>query len=84
MAADPIRTIGFVGFGVRVWNRTRGKLARSIDAGAQPAASPAEAADGADAVCLCVTDKTAVESVLFGEGGVAHAALYTLYSKPAS
>ena len=90
MAADPIRTIGFVGaglmgapmayhlaragFGIRVWNRTRGKLARLIDAGAQPAASPAEAADGADAVCVCVTDKAAVESVLFGEGGVAHAA----------
>ena len=90
MAADPIRTIGFVGaglmgapmayhltragFGMRVWNRTRGKLARLIDAGAQPAASPAEAADGADAVCVCVTDKAAVESVLFGEGGVAHAA----------
>ena len=90
MAADPIRTIGFVGaglmgapmayhltragFGMRVWNRTRGKLARLIDAGAQAAASPAEAADGADAVCVCVTDKAAVESVLFGEGGVAHAA----------
>jgi 3-hydroxyisobutyrate dehydrogenase-like beta-hydroxyacid dehydrogenase len=89
MAADPVRTIGFVGtglmgapiayhltcagFDVRVWNRTRGKLARLIDAGAQPAASPAEAADGADAVCLCVTDKAAVESVLFGAGGLAHA-----------
>jgi 3-hydroxyisobutyrate dehydrogenase len=89
MAAEPIRTIGFVGAGlmgapmahhlacagfkIRVWNRTREKLRRLIDAGAEPVASPAEAADGADAVCVCVTDKSAVESVLFGEGGVAHA-----------
>jgi len=90
MAADPVRTIGFVGaglmgapmahhliragFSVRVWNRTSGKLRRLIDAGARAASSPAEAADGADAVCVCVTDKHAVESILFGEGGVAHAA----------
>src|ERR1700722_1823088 len=89
MAAESIRTIGFVGTGlmgapmahhlasagfkVRVWNRTGAKLRRLIDAGAEPASSPAEAADGADAVCVCVTDKSAVENVLFGEGGVAHA-----------
>jgi 3-hydroxyisobutyrate dehydrogenase len=87
VGAEPLRSIGFVGAGlmgapmayhlvragfkIRVWNRTRGKLRRLIDAGAEPAESPAEAADGADAVCVCVTDKTAVESVLFGERGIA-------------
>jgi 3-hydroxyisobutyrate dehydrogenase len=89
MAPEPIRTVGFVGTGlmgapmahhlakagfkIRVWNRTGDKLRRLIDAGAEPVASPAEAAEGADAVCVCVTDGAAVENVLFGEGGVARA-----------
>jgi len=87
---DPIRSVGFLGtglmgepmaqhliragFSVRVWNRTPGKLTRLIEAGARPATTPSEAADGADAVCLCLTDRTAVESVLFGTAGIAAAA----------
>jgi 3-hydroxyisobutyrate dehydrogenase len=90
MAAEGIRTVAFLGlglmgspmarhllaagFGVRAWNRTRGKLGPLIEAGATPAATPAEAADGADALCLCVTNKTAVQNVLFGPGGAAEAA----------
>jgi 3-hydroxyisobutyrate dehydrogenase len=90
MPAEPIRTVGFLGvglmgaptvrhllrrgFSVRVWNRTPGKLGPLMEAGATPAATPAAAADGADALCLCVTDKTAVENVLFGRCGAAEAA----------
>jgi 3-hydroxyisobutyrate dehydrogenase len=90
MPAEPIRTVGFLGIGlmgapmarhllgagfaVRVWNRTPGKLDPLIGLGATPASTPAEAADGADALCLCVTDKIAVENVLFGPGGAAEAA----------
>ena len=54
------------GHEVTVWNRTPGKevdLARS-------AASPGEAARGAEVVWMCVSDTKAVESVLFGPGGV--------------
>jgi 3-hydroxyisobutyrate dehydrogenase len=90
MPAEAIRTIGFLGVGLmgspmarhlltagfrlRVWNRTRGKLDPLIDAGATAASTPAEAAEGADALCLCVTDKSAVENILFGPGGAAEAA----------
>jgi 3-hydroxyisobutyrate dehydrogenase-like beta-hydroxyacid dehydrogenase len=54
------------GHEVTVWNRTPGKevdLARS-------AASPAEAARGAEVVWMCVSDTQAVESVLFGPGSI--------------
>jgi 3-hydroxyisobutyrate dehydrogenase len=89
MSVEAIRTIGFLGAGLmgapmarhllnagfrlRVWNRTRGKLDPLMEAGATAAATPAEAAEGADVLCLCVTDKAAVESVLFGHGGAAEA-----------
>jgi len=51
---------------VSVWNRTPGKVVE----GALAAASPAEAAQGAEVVWLCVSDTAAVESVLFGPDGV--------------
>ncbi|HTV95122.1 MAG TPA: NAD(P)-dependent oxidoreductase [Steroidobacteraceae bacterium] len=85
MPAEAIRTVGFLGVGLmgapmarhllsagfrlRVWNRTRSKVAPLVEAGATAAPLPAEAADGADVLCLCVTDKRAVESILFGPGG---------------
>jgi 3-hydroxyisobutyrate dehydrogenase-like beta-hydroxyacid dehydrogenase len=51
---------------VAVWNRTPGKQVE----GARPATSPADAAQGAEVVWLCVSDTAAVESVLFGPSGV--------------
>jgi len=54
------------GHDVSVWNRTPGKEVE----GARAAASPAEAAQGAEVVWLCVSDTAAVESVLFGPDGV--------------
>jgi 3-hydroxyisobutyrate dehydrogenase len=87
---EAIRTIGFLGVGLmgspmarhllsagfrlRVWNRSRSKLNALIESGATAASTPADAADGADVLCLCVTDKSAVENVLFGAGGAAEAA----------
>jgi 3-hydroxyisobutyrate dehydrogenase len=62
------------GFRVRVWNRTRSKLDPLTGDGATAASTPAEAVDGADLFCLCVTDESAVENVLFGPGGAALAA----------
>lgn len=53
------------GHEVAVWNRTPGKQVE----GARTAATPAEAAQGVEVVWLCVSDTTAVESVLFGENG---------------
>src|SRR5436305_14308328 len=54
------------GHDVSVWNRSPGKVVE----GARAAASPAEAAQGAEVVWLCVSDTAAVESVLFGPDGV--------------
>jgi 3-hydroxyisobutyrate dehydrogenase-like beta-hydroxyacid dehydrogenase len=53
------------GHEVAVWNRSAGKEVE----GARRAASPADAAQGAEAIWMCVSDTKAVESVLFGEGG---------------
>ena len=54
------------GHDVAVWSRTPGKQVE----GARLAASPGEAAQGAEAVWLCVSDTAAVETVLFGPQGV--------------
>jgi 3-hydroxyisobutyrate dehydrogenase-like beta-hydroxyacid dehydrogenase len=53
------------GHEVAVWNRTAGKQVE----GARTAATPADAAQGAEVVWMCVSDTKAVESVLFGENG---------------
>jgi 2-hydroxy-3-oxopropionate reductase len=53
------------GHEVTVWNRTP----KDVD-GARTAASPSEAAVGAEVVWMCVADTKAVESVLFGAQGV--------------
>jgi 3-hydroxyisobutyrate dehydrogenase/2-hydroxy-3-oxopropionate reductase len=62
MATNLVRA----GHEVTVWNRTPGKQVE----GARVAASPAEAAQGAEVVWMAVSDTAAAESVLFGENGV--------------
>jgi 3-hydroxyisobutyrate dehydrogenase/2-hydroxy-3-oxopropionate reductase len=54
------------GHEVTVWNRTSGKEVE----GARTAASPAEAARGAEVIWTCVSDTRAVEGILFGPQGV--------------
>jgi len=53
------------GHEVTVWNRSAGKDVE----GARTAATPAEAARGAEVVWMCLADTQAVESVLFGPQG---------------
>jgi len=50
---------------VTVWNRTP----KNVE-GAKTASTPAEAAEGADVVWMCVADTAAVERLLFGANGV--------------
>ena len=57
------------GHEVTSWHRTPGKQVE----GAQLAASPAEAARGAEVVWMCVSDTAAVEQVLFGPEGAEQA-----------
>lgn len=71
MGAPMTRRLLDAGHRVAVWNRSRDKLAPLLARGARAAASPAEAARGAEAVMMCVTDTAAVEAVVFGAGGVA-------------
>jgi len=59
------------GYRVKVWNRSRDKLAEVIDRGAQAADSPAEVARASDIVMMCVTDQRAAAEVLFGASGIA-------------
>jgi len=62
------------GFELTVWNRTRERAERVAEAtGARLAGTPAEAAEGADAVITMVVDSPEVEAVLFGENGAAGA-----------
>jgi 3-hydroxyisobutyrate dehydrogenase-like beta-hydroxyacid dehydrogenase len=65
MAANLVKA----GHEVTTWNRSPGKDVE----GARSAASPAEAARGAEVVWMCVSDTQAVESLLFGPQGVAEA-----------
>src|SRR6266536_5777512 len=62
MASNLVRA----GHEVAVWNRSAGKDVE----GARVAASPAEAAQGAEVVWICVSDTAAVEQVMFGPDGI--------------
>src|SRR4051812_1412444 len=62
------------GHDVTVWNRSAGKAAGLIEAGAKPAATPGEVAAAAGIVFMCLTDAAAVEEVVFGPNGIASAA----------
>ncbi len=66
MGGSMAANLAKAGHEVTVWNRTPGKTVE----GARSAATPAEAARGADVVWMCVSDTAAVEEVLFGENGV--------------
>src|ERR1700741_1478482 len=59
------------GFDVAVWNRSKAKAEALIARGARWASSPADAADGADAVVTMVADDEASRAVWLGQNGVA-------------
>ena len=59
------------GHEVIVWNRTPEKAEDLVSRGAQPAASPAEAARSAEAVVTVVSDPAALRAVAEGPEGIA-------------
>ena len=67
MAANVARA----GFHVTAWNRTPGRASDLRELGVELAASPAAVAAASDIVVTIVSDTPDVETVLFGEGGVA-------------
>jgi 3-hydroxyisobutyrate dehydrogenase len=62
------------GFALAVWNRSKSKAEDLIARGARWASSPADAADGADAVVTMVADDEASRAVWLGADGAAQTA----------
>ncbi len=75
MGTPMVRRLLAAGFAVRVWNRTSAKTDSLQTLGAVNSKSPAEAADGVDALLLCLSDAAAMEATLFGSLGVVQTAV---------
>jgi 3-hydroxyisobutyrate dehydrogenase len=58
------------GYDVTVWNRSPGKAAALVEAGAKLAAQPRDVAATAGIIFLCLTDAAAVDDVVFGPEGL--------------
>jgi 3-hydroxyisobutyrate dehydrogenase len=71
MGLPMTRRLIAAGDSVAVWNRSPEKLAAAVAAGARAASSPADVASRASIIFMCLTDAAAVETVAFGEGGLA-------------
>ncbi len=69
MGAAMARRLAALGFSVRGWNRSPDKVVGLLAHGVRLFPTPAQAAEDADVVALCLTDATAVEAVVFGPGG---------------
>ena len=74
------RNVMAAGMAVRAWNRTRWRAADLAAEGAHLAATPAEAADGADVVLTMLADGDAVIGAMDGDDGAlaatAHGAVW--------
>ena len=68
MGAPMARRLARAGYRLTVWNRDPVKAKALEPEGAQIAASPAEAVEGADIVFTMLTDGNVVGEVLFGSG----------------
>ena len=58
------------GHQLTVWNRSKGKAADLVKAGAKEANTPAEAVRDAEAVFTMVADDHAIEEIVFGDNGM--------------
>ena len=73
MGSPMTRRLLSAGYPVTIWNRSQGKTAPLVSAGAKPAADPSAVANTSSIIFLCLTDAGAVEDVVFGPGGLAMA-----------
>lgn len=71
MGSSAAQRLADIGHDVRVWDRSADRAARLAAADIMAVASPAEAANAADAAIVMVSDFTAVRSVITGPRGVA-------------
>ncbi len=73
MGAPMAKNLLAAGFRLRVWNRSPAKAEALASHGAEVAATPATAVEGADVVISILSDAPAVREVMFGDAGyVAH------------
>ena len=70
MGAPMAMNILKAGHDVTVYNRTRAKEEPVAAQGAKRAASPAEAAQGAEVIITCLSDTPDVEAIILGANGV--------------
>ena len=73
MGSPMTRRLVKAGYDVTVWNRSHGKVAGPVDAGARAAAQPRDVAETASIVFMCLADAAAVDEVVFGPKGLAAA-----------
>jgi 3-hydroxyisobutyrate dehydrogenase len=71
MGAAMAANVARAGFPLTVWNRTAGRAAAPLEAGATEATTPRDVAAACEVVVICVSDTPDVEAVLFGPDGVA-------------
>ncbi len=71
MGAPMARRLLDAGHAVTVWNRSVGKAAGLVEAGATVASRPQDVTAAASIIFMCVTDARAVEEVVFGREGLA-------------
>ena len=71
MGLPMVKRLVSLQYAVRAYDLLAEKTAAAVAAGAQRAASPADAAQGADLVLLNLPTTDAVEQAVFGEAGVA-------------
>lgn len=74
MGLPMCRRLIAAGYSLRVWNRSLDKCRALEEMGAQVVSVPAQLAEGADIVMLCLADTAAVHEVVFGPSGVASTA----------
>jgi 3-hydroxyisobutyrate dehydrogenase len=73
MGFPMVRRLLSAGHDVTVWNRSSGKAAALVEAGAKAASHPGGVAATASIIFTCLTDAAAVEAVVFGANGLAAA-----------
>jgi len=73
MGKSMARNLAKAGFNVDVFNRSEAPAQELASEGFTVAESAKAAAEGKDAVLLCVTDGAAVSDLLFGENGITRA-----------
>jgi 3-hydroxyisobutyrate dehydrogenase len=67
------RRLVSAGYDVTIWNRSPGKAATLVEAGAKLAAKPQDVVPTADIIFMCLTDAAAVDQIVFGPDGLATA-----------